>query len=134
MKYGKKIDVLKPQTLVPRYFLGIYRRNSDGYLSIRRNFLGIFSFNRANISRKLKSEFRGNSYGNYSSDPRFYNHEPLLLPLRLLSLLSGDLPFLSDDISGESSLNLHKSCKDPIPLSLVLFVRFLCSFDRFLLG
>ena len=85
MKYGKKIDVLKPQTLVPRYFLGIFRGNSeeqyklieihaqdifflelmkifrgnsDGYLSGRRNFLGIFSFNRANkppnISRKLK--------------------------------------------------------------------------------
>uniref|UniRef100_A0A0D3E8L2 Uncharacterized protein n=2 Tax=Brassica oleracea TaxID=3712 RepID=A0A0D3E8L2_BRAOL len=36
----------------------IFRGNSDGYLSGRRNFLGIFSFNRANkppnISRKLK--------------------------------------------------------------------------------
>ncbi|CAN6859494.1 unnamed protein product, partial [Brassica oleracea] len=46
----------------------IFRRNSDGYLSIRRNFLGIFSFNRANLSRKLKLEFRGNSDGNYPSD------------------------------------------------------------------
>ena len=101
----KKIDVLKPQTLVPRYFLGIFRRNSDRYLSVRRNFLGIFSFNQANqprnISRKLKLKNRGNSDGNYPSDPRFYNHEPLLLPhfsllpLRLLSLLSGDLPLLS---------------------------------------
>ncbi|KAG5385299.1 hypothetical protein IGI04_036769 [Brassica rapa subsp. trilocularis] len=36
----------------------IFRGNSDGYLSGRRNFLGIFSFNRANklpnISQKLK--------------------------------------------------------------------------------
>ncbi|KAG5397889.1 hypothetical protein IGI04_019703 [Brassica rapa subsp. trilocularis] len=41
-----------------RKSLGIFRGNSDGYLSGRRNFLGIFSFNRANkppnISRKLK--------------------------------------------------------------------------------
>uniref|UniRef100_A0A0D3CTM1 Uncharacterized protein n=1 Tax=Brassica oleracea var. oleracea TaxID=109376 RepID=A0A0D3CTM1_BRAOL len=61
-------------------------------------------------------EFRGNSDGNYPLDPRFYNHKPLLLPhfsllpLQLLSLLSGDLPLLSYDISGQSSLNLHKSC------------------------
>ncbi|CAN7029282.1 unnamed protein product, partial [Brassica oleracea var. botrytis] len=41
-------------------FLGIFRRNSDGYLCFRRNFLGIFSFNRANISRKLKLGFRRN--------------------------------------------------------------------------
>ena len=74
----KKIDVLKPQTLVPR------------------NFLGIFSFNQANqprnISRKLKLEFRGNSDGNYPSDPRFYNHEPLLLPHFSLFFLCASSP------------------------------------------
>ncbi|WZZ04073.1 hypothetical protein YC2023_089994 [Brassica napus] len=36
----------------------LFRGNSDGYLSGRRNFLGILSFNRANkppnISQKLK--------------------------------------------------------------------------------
>ncbi|KAG5407415.1 hypothetical protein IGI04_013534 [Brassica rapa subsp. trilocularis] len=55
----------------------IFRRNSDGYLSGRRNFLGIFSFNRANkppnISRKLKlkilKEFRRKiSPSEYSND------------------------------------------------------------------
>ncbi|KAG5411781.1 hypothetical protein IGI04_008100 [Brassica rapa subsp. trilocularis] len=82
---AKKIDVLKPQTCVPRNFLGIFRGNSEEpykFIEIhahdilfprineniprkfrrifffRRNFLGIFSFNRANkppnISRKLK--------------------------------------------------------------------------------
>ena len=34
---AKKIDVLKPQTLVPRYFLGIFRRNSEE----DKGFLGI---------------------------------------------------------------------------------------------
>ena len=49
MKYGKKkIDVLKPQTLVPRYFLGI----SDG---ISRKIRVSSEFPR-NIPRK----FRGN--------------------------------------------------------------------------
>ena len=94
MKYGKKIDVLKSQTLVPRYYLGIFRRNSDGYFTIRRNFLGIFSFYRANISRKLKLEFRRNSDGKCPSDPRFYNHEPLLLPhFSLLPLRDSSLFF-----------------------------------------
>ncbi|WZZ58913.1 hypothetical protein YC2023_059020 [Brassica napus] len=37
MKYGKKIDVLKPQTLVPRNFLGIFRRNTEE----DKGFLGI---------------------------------------------------------------------------------------------
>uniref|UniRef100_A0A0D3CG42 Uncharacterized protein n=1 Tax=Brassica oleracea var. oleracea TaxID=109376 RepID=A0A0D3CG42_BRAOL len=41
MKYGKKIDVLKPQTLFPRNFLGNYRGYSE-----ETWFLGIFSFNR----------------------------------------------------------------------------------------
>ncbi|WZZ40652.1 hypothetical protein YC2023_036911 [Brassica napus] len=46
----------------------------------------------------------------------FYNHEPLLLlhfsllPLRGSSLLSGDFPLKSDDISGDLPLLLHKSC------------------------
>ncbi|CAN6822593.1 unnamed protein product, partial [Brassica oleracea var. botrytis] len=65
-------------------------------------------------------EFRRNSNGYYPSDPRFYNHEPLLLPhFSLLPLhdSSGDFPLKSDDISGDLPLLLHKSCKDPIPLS-----------------
>ncbi|WZZ36762.1 hypothetical protein YC2023_020163 [Brassica napus] len=41
MKYGKKIDVLKLQTLFPQIFLGNYR----GYTE-ETWFLGIFSFNR----------------------------------------------------------------------------------------
>ena len=45
---AKKIDVLKPQTLVPRKFLGIYRRNSEE----DKGFLG--------ISSEYSEEFRGN--------------------------------------------------------------------------
>ena len=47
MKYGKKIDVLKPQTLFPRNFLGNYRGYSE-----ETWFLGIFSFNRVNQAAK----------------------------------------------------------------------------------
>ena len=74
--YKKTFEILKPQTLVPRYFLEI------------------FSFYRTNISRKLKLEFRRNSDGYYPSDPRFYNHEPLLLPhFSLLPLRDSSLFF-----------------------------------------
>ncbi|KAG5410311.1 hypothetical protein IGI04_006630, partial [Brassica rapa subsp. trilocularis] len=64
LQFGKKFDVLKPQTCVPRNFLGIFRGNSEEQyklIEIHAHdilFLGIFSFNRANkppnISRKLK--------------------------------------------------------------------------------
>ncbi|CAN6811101.1 unnamed protein product, partial [Brassica oleracea] len=67
-----------------------------------------------------KLKYQENSDGNYLSDPRFYNEETLLLPhfsLLPLRLISGSSPsspaispFSPDDISGESSLNLHKSC------------------------
>uniref|UniRef100_A0A0D3DK07 Uncharacterized protein n=1 Tax=Brassica oleracea var. oleracea TaxID=109376 RepID=A0A0D3DK07_BRAOL len=66
-----------------------------------REFSGWMLTYPRNISRKSELKNRGNSDGNYPSDPRFYNAETLLLPhfsllpLRLLSLLSGDLPLLS---------------------------------------
>ena len=44
----KKIDVLKPQTLVPRNFLGIFRRNSEE----EKGFLGIPSEYSEEIPRK----------------------------------------------------------------------------------
>ena len=48
MKYGKKIDVLEPQTLVPRNSLGLYRRNSEE----DKGFLGIPSEYSEEILRK----------------------------------------------------------------------------------
>ena len=48
MKNPKKIDVLKPQTRVPRYFLGIFRGNSEE----DKGFLGIPSENSVEILRK----------------------------------------------------------------------------------
>ena len=52
----KKIDVLKPQTLVPRYFLGIYRRNYEE-ISIRRNIL--MKYRGKMYSSEKTDEFRG---------------------------------------------------------------------------
>ena len=48
MKHGKKIDVLKPKTLVPRNILGIYRQNSEE----DKDFLGISSEYSEEIPRK----------------------------------------------------------------------------------
>ncbi|CAN6900066.1 unnamed protein product [Brassica oleracea] len=56
MKYGKKIDVLKHQTLVPRYFLGIFRGNSEEQYKLIEIHAQDILFPRINenISQKLK--------------------------------------------------------------------------------
>ena len=102
----KKIDVLKPQTLFPRNFLGNYRGYSE-----ETWFLGIFSFNRVNQAAKyfakielMISEEIPMEIFNYSEEiltdifrrtPHFIRSNQIFFPISLF--LSAEALLLSRD-------------------------------------
>ncbi|KAF3496044.1 hypothetical protein DY000_02051939 [Brassica cretica] len=88
MKYGKKINVLKPQTLFPRSFLGIFRRNSEE----DKGFLGIpseYSEELRVLHRKRRRSSTTYDAGvcSASGDDVYYGHIHEILEIKYLGMV-----------------------------------------------